>query len=113
MPEIVLNMYPLSAPLPCFKCRKELEPVDPAFGFRASGQPYEGVMCSTGGNYGSRVFDSMGRDSLYFNICDECLLANRDLLIWMRTIPQSPTYEYIVSDPFEGVEQADLDGDDN
>ena len=92
-------------PLPCFKCGKELEwVVDEREGNNASGQPWLGVMCSTAGNYGSRVFDSINRDRLYFNICDQCLVDNRNRLIWMRTVRQRDLYEYLLSDPFAGVE---------
>lgn len=56
---------------PCLVCGKELERA-----FRdAEGQPADGVMCETHGNYGSTVYDSMDGEALAFNVCDDCLVA--------------------------------------
>lgn len=93
----ILRMYPHSMPLPCFKCGKEFDWAAPGISHKASGQPAKGVMCSTSGNYGSQVFDSVGRDALYFNICDQCLVEGKHNLIWMETRPSPPRYEYRVS----------------
>ena len=64
--------------LPCIVCRRELNNVFEDL----SNQPYDGVACFTGGNYGSRVFDSFDGQKLEFNVCDECLVkAGEDGLI--------------------------------
>jgi len=65
----------MSAPLPCIRCGKALEPVDPAY---APLQPDCGVMFSASGNYGSEVFDLMDRTHLEINLCDECVIKSRD-----------------------------------
>lgn len=59
---------------PCLICGKSLERVIPEY----EAQPYEGVSCSTHGNYGSRVFDSMDGELIAFNICDECFVEAGD-----------------------------------
>lgn len=40
-----------------------------------------GVVCTTKGNYGSRVYDTEGRDYLVFQICDACLTARRSRIV--------------------------------
>lgn len=91
---------PLSNPLPCFCCGKALAPAMRGVRLKASGQPSDAVMCSTYGNYGSTVFDPNGvaaaySDKLYFNICDSCLVSNRDRVMHVREIRQSPELEYL------------------
>lgn len=53
---------------PCIICGGPLERVGPD-----EGQPNDGVVCTTHGNYGSRIFDSLNGEYLAFNICDGCL----------------------------------------
>jgi hypothetical protein len=62
-------------PLPCIRCDKLLEPVDPE---HMPLQPDCGVMFSASGNYGSEVFDPMDRTHLEINLCDECVIIARD-----------------------------------
>lgn len=38
-------------------------------------QPSDGLICDTYGNYGSRVYDSLGPEHRIFWICDECFGA--------------------------------------
>lgn len=55
---------------PCIKCGKILlREIDDY-----EGQPSDGIMCTSGGNYGSTVFDPMNGEKLAFNICDECIV---------------------------------------
>ena len=54
------------------------------------GQPRDGVVCHTSGNYGSRVFDDLHGEYLTFNICDPCLQdrANADrIFITQGSLP--------------------------
>jgi hypothetical protein len=53
---------------PCIICGAELQRV-----WEDEGQPNDGVVCTTHGNYGSRVYDSLNGEYLAFNICDPCL----------------------------------------
>lgn len=56
---------------PCLCCGKRL--------YRAfrdyEAQPSEGVICTAKGNYGSTVFDPFDGETLFFNICDTCLVT--------------------------------------
>jgi hypothetical protein len=55
---------------PCIVCGRKLDRVMDDY----EGQPDDGVMCTTEGNYGSTVFDPMDYTVLAFNICDPCLV---------------------------------------
>lgn len=55
---------------PCIICGGTLERESDEY----EGQPADGVMCSTRGNYGSTVYDAMTGEYLAFNICDPCLV---------------------------------------
>lgn len=59
-----------SESFPCIICGKPLERALESF----EPQPSEGIMCETGGNYGSTIFDSIDGEQLAFNICDECMV---------------------------------------
>lgn len=71
-------------PLPCFVCGKALEyacgEAIQEHNIRAWGhagnQPNDGVCFATGGNYGSRVWDSLDGDLLEIAICDDCIERN-------------------------------------
>jgi len=55
--------------LPCLICGKQLRNV-----FADAGnQPYDGVVLTTSGNYGSTVYDSFTGEFLEVNVCDPCL----------------------------------------
>lgn len=67
------DLEQMSNALPCIICHKPLEKVyrgDQDVG----NHPDDGVACTTHGNYGSTVFDSLNGSYLEFNICDPCLL---------------------------------------
>jgi hypothetical protein len=57
--------------LPCIICGDTLKNVWED----AENQPSDGVACTTNGNYGSTVYDSiLNGEFLEFNICDPCLV---------------------------------------
>lgn len=58
--------------LPCIVCGRRLQRVDDT----SEGQPWEGVVIETHGNYGSTVFDPMNGNYLLMNLCDECLVRS-------------------------------------
>src|SRR5215467_6141054 len=64
-----VNMRPeRKEDFPCLLCGKVL--------YREGddeGQPRDGVVVYTHGNYGSRAFDDLHGEFLAFNICDDCL----------------------------------------
>lgn len=60
--------------LRCIRCEKKLFAVCDSEE-DVSYQPYRGVMCTSSGNYGSTVFDSLsGKESMHFVVCDACLV---------------------------------------
>jgi hypothetical protein len=59
---------------PCIVCGEQLYNVVD----EVTNQPYEGTAFTTGGHYGSTVFDPMDGTYLELNICDECLVKARD-----------------------------------
>ena len=81
---------------PCIICGKELESINPSSEWLE--QPVHATSFTSGGHYGSGVFDSMSRDYLQINICDEDLTAaakrGRVLLATpARVQTPPPTYE--------------------
>jgi hypothetical protein len=60
----------VSDSFPCLICGKRL---DRMFDEHEA-QPDDGVMCRTGGNYGSTIFDPVGGEVIDFNICDPCFV---------------------------------------
>lgn len=60
--------YPVES-FPCLKCGAVLTRVTPDY----EGQPNDGIMCQSYGNYGSTVFDPMDGSYLAFNLCDPCV----------------------------------------
>lgn len=56
---------------PCIICGKPLERVSE---HGSEAQPSGGIMCETGGNYGSAVWDSEDGERLAFSICDPCMV---------------------------------------
>jgi hypothetical protein len=104
---------PLVAPLPCLICERELEPAFKDYPLLGSGQPSHGVMCSTEGGYGSRVFDpgSTRGEQLRFNICDWCLVAYRERMVWTTVVTPDPVIKRMPGDPFEGIGWIGIGGD--
>lgn len=90
-----LAVEDLIGPLPCYEercfvCDKKLESSvgeffdeDPKelLGLPPSG----GISFETCGNYGSTVFDSMSGASLQIVICDECVKARKEKVVFFRT----------------------------
>ena len=61
-------MHERQSDWPCIICGTELQRA-----WEDEGQPSDGVVCTTRGNYGSQVYDSLNGEYLAFNICDGCL----------------------------------------
>lgn len=62
----------------CLCCDKLLEPVTDD----APYQPNDGVICDTSGNYGSTAFDACFGERLVFFLCDDCLVAKKERLLY-------------------------------
>ena len=60
--------YPVTS-FPCLKCGATLTRSSRDY----EGQPNDGIMCQSYGNYGSTVFDPMDGSYLAFNLCDPCV----------------------------------------
>lgn len=58
---------------PCIVCGNVLPKAIPG---ESVNQPYQGLMCSTRGNYGSTIFDPMDNTSLAFIVCDNCMIES-------------------------------------
>jgi hypothetical protein len=85
--------------LPCFKCGKELTPVMSDNPFTVN-QPYSGTRFTTGGHYGSTVFDPMQPYlHLEVNICDECLVSGKERVLLSEDKPQRIVTTYHDWDP--------------
>ncbi|KKM79706.1 hypothetical protein LCGC14_1347180 [marine sediment metagenome] len=77
----------MMASLPCVVCGRTLQNV-----FEGSvNQPSGGLAFTSGGHYGSTVYDPFNDESLELNICDECLTKASSTLRILRykRIPQS------------------------
>lgn len=64
--------------IPCLACAKVPEPVfprEPELSQGLTAQPYGATTFTSYGQYGSTVFDEMGRQYLYIVICDDCMKA--------------------------------------
>ncbi len=68
--------------LTCIRCNCALIPVNPED--RLSRQSYDGVVCTTYGNYGSRLFDSFDGSYLVFSLCDACLYAKKSEVLCFK-----------------------------
>lgn len=84
----------------CFKCDKELEVV---FGGKMSENDPQcsgALMFEARGNYGSTIFDPIGREiSLLINICDACVTAGKDRVLFTTVDRPLPVVSYEPWDP--------------
>lgn len=91
--------------LPCIRCGKQLQPA-----FRAhdddpdwlkANQPYAGTTFRSHGQYGSTVFDEMGRTYLELNICDACMLqlAADGHILHVTRVPHPDTFMSVAWEP--------------
>lgn len=83
----------------CIVCGKELKPVTPdsdAVKYPPSG----GIYLHSSGNYGSMVFDLVGREFLECYICDGCLVKNKSK-IYILTPRVSKTVKYQTMEEYE------------
>lgn len=77
--------------LPCIICGKELHPsVRLVATFN---QPSGAVVCTTGGNYGSALFDAEP-GYIEFNICDDCLAARAERTLYVERRQPQPELSY-------------------
>lgn len=73
--------------LNCVVCGKQLRNVFPD---DVENQPNDGVVFTTSGNYGSRIFDSFNGNILELNLCDPCLVeagAKGRVITTRRAVP--------------------------
>lgn len=90
-----LEVEKLMGPLPryeerCFICDKKMESSVGEFFDEDQGEllglpPSGGIAFETCGNYGSTVFDSMSGANLQIVICDECVKARKEKIVFFRT----------------------------
>lgn len=74
---------PNAESLPCIVCRRALEDAIP--NPSQGNQPYPGLEFTTGGHYGSTIFD-LEPGVLVVNVCDDCVTsASREGLVRLRT----------------------------
>lgn len=76
--------------LRCFVCEKSLDSVH-----EDTVQPYFGLVFSSGGNYGSGIFDPLhGKNRLVITICDECVTERleRVFVQAVKRVPDNVTY---------------------
>lgn len=92
--------------IPCIICRKVLEEAMPGY---SNNQPNDGLMCRTGGNYGSTVFDPVDGTNLYFLICDECMeKAGEDGVVMTGRFQRPVTIEKMGMIGWEKVDNPDV-----
>lgn len=77
--------------LPCIRCEKPLESVDP----EAENQPSRGTEFFSYGHYGS-AYDPGDGTLIIVNLCDDCLLlaAERQMVLERRDKPVTVAYSY-------------------
>jgi hypothetical protein len=46
--------------------------------------PYGGTLFGTTGHYGSTAFDPMNGDRIIITVCDECLTANKNRVMFQE-----------------------------
>ena len=82
--------------IPCFKCGYVPEPVNRDF----PEQPYEATAFTSGGHYGSTVYDPMSNyRHLRIIICDKCLLEHRTEVQEVFISPRASVYDHQPWDP--------------
>jgi len=84
----------------CIVCDKELELSFRGDSEKNSRQCHNAVMFSSGGNYGSTVWDPCnGRLELLVNICDECITRKKDQVTLVTIHRPLPEVTYSPWDP--------------
>lgn len=77
--------------LPCIVCDKPLMNAM----HMVKNQPLDGLQFKTNGHYGTTLFDPMSEfESIAVNICDECLKAKSDKVLYRFRKPSRPEYDY-------------------
>lgn len=91
--------------IPCFKCGYVAEPVDKKF----PEQPYGATAFTSGGHYGSTVYDPMSQfRHLRIIICDKCLLDHRTEVQEVFVTPRASVHNYEPWDPGPFTEEEEL-----
>jgi hypothetical protein len=73
--------------IPCIVCNVELNNINPP-----DIQPNGGLEFTSGGHYGSTVFDPMNGEKLSIVVCDECVEnAQQDDRVFHSDCPQART----------------------
>jgi hypothetical protein len=63
-------------------------------------QPYAATSFSSGGHFGSTVWDPMsGHRELMINVCDECLVKHKDRVSMVVRTPRPSIFDYQPWDP--------------
>lgn len=92
--------------IPCFKCGYVPESVDRG---HWPEQPYEATIFTSGGHYGSTVYDPMSQyRHLRIIICDKCLLEHKAEVQEVFVTPRASQYEYTAWDPGPFTEEEEL-----
>jgi hypothetical protein len=95
--------------IPCFKCGYVPESVDNK---HWPEQPYKATIFTSGGHYGSTVYDPMSQlRHLRIIICDKCLVMHKDVVQEVFVTPRSSRYAYEPWDPGEWVDPDTEEGD--
>jgi hypothetical protein len=56
---------------------------------------YDGLVCRSYGNYGSRLYDPMvGKEFLEFYICDKCMEKKSKMVSWIKYKKESVAEDY-------------------
>ncbi len=80
----------LEEPLPCIVCGIPPESAFPNVEGADPSQPYGATMFHTYGHYGSTVFDPQDNSQLLINVCDICLLSQKEYtwhVSYIKTLP--------------------------
>lgn len=92
---------------PCFKCGHVPESVNKE---HFPEQPYGATIFTTGGHYGSTVYDPMSQyRRLRIIICDNCLRQYKAQVREQIETPRSSKWEYCEWNPFEEGDEEDAD----
>lgn len=88
--------------IPCFKCGYVPESVDKE---HWPEQPYGATVFTSGGQYGSTVYDPMSNlRHLRIILCDKCLLKHKAEVQEVFVTPRSSFYDYQPWDPGPFIE---------
>lgn len=98
-------------PLPCILCGRKPTPVfdAPMSNDEPNWQPYGATAFTSHGQYGSTVFDEMGREYLMVNICDLCMRIKAQENVIALAHKLKPPREPVRYEPWRPYEPEDDD----